>query len=122
MQKILLQIETYFFNLFVKNKINKNKPAENHKGELSFKKEYKIINNVDNIKIFKIWFSFFPINIQIKVSPNDRNRFKLKLRLVKFKPCNVAIIFQIQIIVVKKIDDTIKIIDKDLNFICFLSN
>ena len=28
-------------------------PAENHKGELSFKKEYKIVNNADNIKIFK---------------------------------------------------------------------
>ena len=45
---------------------------------------------------------FFPINIQIIVNPSDNNRLRLKLRFVKLKPCKVAIIFHIQIIIVKK--------------------
>ena len=114
--------KSYFFNLFVKNKINKNIPAENHIGELSLKKVYVIVNNVDNIKIFKRWLNLFPINIQIKVSPSDNERFRLKLRLVKPKPCKVAIIFHMQITTVRKIDDASNVIIKDLNFICLLSN
>ena len=94
--------KSYFFNLFVKNKVNKNIPTENHIGELSVKKVYKIVNDIENIKIFKRWLILFPINIQNKVSPSDNNRLRLKLRLVKLKPCKVNI-FHIQIIVAKKI-------------------
>ena len=50
------------------------------------------------------------------------NKLKLKLRLVKLIPCKVAIIVHIQIIVAKKIEDANKVIIKDLNFICLLSN
>ena len=60
--------------------------------------------------------------MQIKVSPNDNERFRLKLRFVKLKPCKVANIFHIQIIIVRKIDDASKVIIKDLNFICLFSN
>ena len=115
-------LRSYFLNLLVKNKINKKIPPENQIGELLFKNIYKIVNNTDNIKIFKRWLNLFPINMEIIVSPNDSNRFKLKLRLVKVKPCKVAIIVQIQIIVAKKIDDANKVIIKDLYFICFLSD
>ena len=60
--------------------------------------------------------------MQIKVKPSDSNRLRFKLRLVKLKPCKVDIIFHIQIIVVKKIEDANTVIIKDLNFICLLSN
>ena len=55
-------------------------------------------------------------------NPSDNNRFRLKLRFVKLKPCKVANIFHIQIIIVRKIDDASKVIIKDLNFICLFSN
>ena len=110
--------KSYFFNLFVKNKINKNIPAVNHRGEFSFRNVYKNVNNKDNMKIFNRLLNLFPINIDIKVNPSDNKRLKLKLRLVKFKPCKVAIIVQIPIIVAKKIDDANKVIIKALNFIC----
>ena len=59
--------------------------------------------------------------MEIIVSPSDSKRLKLKLRDLKLKPCNVAIIVHIQIIVAKKIDDANKVIIKDLYFICLLS-
>ena len=114
--------KSYFFNLFIKNKTNKNIPTENHIGELSLRNVYKTVNNKDNIEIFKRWLNFFPINIDIIISPIDSNKLKLKLRLVKLIPCKVAIIVHIQIIVAKKIEDANKVIIKDLNFICLLSN
>ena len=43
-------------------------------------------------------------------------------KLVKLKPWSVAMIFQIDKIHVRKKDDMIKNIDKDLSFICPLSN
>ena len=70
--------KSYFFNLFVKNKINKNIPTKNHKGEFSFKNVYKIVNDKDNIKIFKLWLNFFPINTQVITNPSDNNRLRLK--------------------------------------------
>ena len=91
-------------------------------GEFSFKNIYKIVNDKDNIKIFKLLLNFFPINIQATTNPSDNNRFRLKLRFVKLKPCKVANIFHIQIIIVRKIDDASKVIIKDLNFICLFSN
>ena len=42
---------SYLLNLFVKNKIIKKIPIENHRGELSFKKVYMTVNNKDNIEI-----------------------------------------------------------------------
>ena len=114
-------LRSYFLNLLVKNKINKKIPPENQSGELLLKNIYKIVNDIDNIKIFKRWLNLFPINIEVIVSPSDSNRLKLKLRAVKLKPCNVAIIVHTQIIVAKKIDDANKVIIKDLYFICFLS-
>ena len=115
-------LKSYFFNLFIKNKVNKKIPTENHKGELSLINEYKIVNKRDNITIFKRWLNLFPIKIEIIVSPSDNNRLKLKLRFVKLRPCKVAIIFHIQRIVAKKIDDPNKVIIKDLYFICLLSD
>ena len=97
-------------------------PPENHIGEFSFNNVNNIVNNNDNIKIFKLWFSFFPIDTQVITNPSDNNRFRLKLRFVKLKPCKVANIFHIQIIIVRKIDDASKVIIKDLNFICLFSN
>ena len=115
-------LKSYFFNLFVKNRANKKIPTENHKGELSLINVYRIVNKKDNITVFKKWLNLFPIKIEIIVSPSDNNRLKLKLRFVKLRPCKVAIIFHIQIIVAKKIDDPNKVIIKDLNFICLLSD
>ena len=86
------------------------------------KNVYKIVKNKDNIKIFKIWLNFFPINTQVITNPSDNNKFRLKLRFVKLKPCKVANIFHIQIIIVRKIDDANKVIIKGLNFICLFSN
>ena len=114
--------KSYFLNLFVKNKISKKIPTENHIGEFSFKNVYKIVNDKDKIKIFKWWLNFFPINTQVITNPSDNNRFRLKLRFVKLKPCKVANIFHIQIIIVRKIDDASKVIIKNLNFICLFSN
>ena len=114
-------LRSYFLNLLVKNKINKKIPPENQSGELLLKNIYKIVNDMDNIKIFKRWLNLFPINIEVIVSPSDSNRLKLKLSAVKLKPCNVAIIVHTQIIVAKKIDDANVVIIKDLYFICFLS-
>ena len=115
-------LKSYFFNLFVKNKINKNIPTENHKGEFSLRNVYKIVNDKDSIKIFKRWFNLLPIDMDEIVSPSEINRLKLKLRVVKLKPCRVAIIVHIQIIDAKKNDDANKVIVKDLNFICPPSN
>ena len=80
------------------------------------------VNKKDNIKILKRWSNLLPIKIEIMVNPSPNRRFKLKLRFVKLKPCKVANIFHIQIIVVRKIDDASKVIIKDLNFICLFSN
>ena len=43
-------------------------------------------------------------------------------KLVKLKPCKVDMIFQIDKIHVRKKDEIIKNIERDLNFICPLSN
>ena len=61
------------------------------------------------MKIFKLWLNFFPINTQVITNPSDNNRLRLKLRFVKLTPCKVANIFHIQIIIVRKIDDPIKV-------------
>ena len=62
----------------------------------------------------------------IKTNAND-NRIQIEktvvmFKLVKLRPCKVDIIFQIDKIHVRKKDDTIKNIERDLNFISPFSN
>ena len=62
----------------------------------------------------------------IKTNAKD-NRILIKkigvmFKLVKLKPCRVAMIFQIDKIHVRKKDEIIKKIARDLNFISPLSN
>ena len=64
--------------------------------------------------------NLLPRIIETVINPSANKKLRLKLRVVKLKPCKVAIIFHIQIIVAKKIDDPNKVIIKDLNFICLL--
>ena len=112
----------YFLSLFVKNKVIKKTPRIYQYGDASFKKKYKIENKNDNEKIFIKWLIFFPI----KTNAND-NRIQIEktgvmFKLVKLRPCKVDIIFQIDKIHVRKKDDMIKNIERDLNFISPLSN
>ena len=112
----------YFFSLFVKNKVIKKTPKIYQYGDTSFKKKYKIENKNDNEKIFIKWLIFFPI----KTNAND-NRIQIEktgvmFKLVKLRPCKVDIIFQIDKRHVRKKDDIIKNIERDLNFISPLSN
>ena len=108
--------------MFVKNKVIKKTPNIYQYGDVSFKKKYKIENKNDNEKIFIKWLILLPI----KTNAND-NRIPIKktgvmFKLVKLKPCSVAMIFQIDKIHVRKKDDMIKNIEKDLRFISSLSN
>ena len=112
----------YFLSLFVKNKVIKKTPKIYQYGDASFKLKYKIENKNDNEKIFIKWLIFFPI----KTNAND-NKIQIKktvvmFKLVKLRPCKVDIIFQIDKIHVRKKDDIIKNIERDLNFISPLSN
>ena len=112
----------YFLSLLVKNKEIKKTPRIYQYGDASFRKKYKIENKNDNKKIFIKWLIFFPI----KTNAND-NRIQIEktgvmFKLVKLRPCKVDIIFQIDKIHVRKKDDMIKNIDRDLNFISPLSN
>ena len=66
------------------------------------------------------------ILLPIKTNAKD-NRIPIKktgvtFKLVKLKPCSVAMIFQIDKIHVRKKDEMIKNIARDLNFISPLSN
>ena len=112
----------YFLSLWVKNKVIKKTPKIYQYGDVSFKKKYKIENKNDNEKIFIRWLILLPI----KTNAND-NRIPIKkigvmFKLVKLKPCSVAMIFQIDKIHVRKKDEMIKNIARDLDFISPLSN
>ena len=79
-------------------------------------------NIKDKKKIFTKWFNLSPI----KTNAND-NRIPVKktgemFKLVKLRPCKVDMIFQIDKIHVRKKDEMIKNIKRDLNFISPLSN
>ena len=62
----------------------------------------------------------------IKTNANENRKLIEKtgvmFKLVKLRPCKVDIIFQIDKIHVRKKDDMIKNIERDLNFITPLSN
>ena len=112
----------YFLSLFVKNRVIKKTPKIYQYGDASFKKKYKIENIKDNKKIFIKWLILLPI----KTNAND-NKIPIKkigvmFKLVKFRPCNVDMIFQIDKMHVRKKDEMIKNIVRDLNFISSLSN
>ncbi len=91
----------YFLSLLVKNKVIKKTPNIYQYGDVSFKLPIKT-NAKDN-------------KIPIK---NTGVMFKL----VKLKPCSVAMIFQIDKMHVRKKDEMIKNIARDLNLISPLSN
>ena len=55
------------------------------------------------------------------INPSANKKLRLKLRVVKLKPCKVAIIFHTQVIIDKKIEDKSNVIIKDLYFTCPLS-
>ena len=112
----------YFLSLFVKNSVIKKTPKIYQYGDDSFKKKYKIENIKDNKKIFIKWLILLPI----KTNAND-NKIPIKkigvmFKLVKLRPCKVDIIFQIDKIHVRKKDEIIKNIARDLNFISPLPN
>ena len=112
----------YFLSLFVKNKVIKKIPRMYQYGDASFKKKYKIENIKDNEKIFIKWLILLPIKTNIKDNNIPIKKTGVIFKLVKFKPCSVAMIFQIDKIHVRKKDDMTKNIERDLRFIGPLSN
>ena len=73
------------------------------------------------MKLFIKWLILLPIKTNAKDSRIPIKKTGAMFRLVKLKPCNVDIIFQIDKIHVRKKDDIIKNIERDLNFIDPLS-
>ena len=63
-----------------------------------------------------------PIIINVKDNNIPIKKTGVVFKLVKLKPCNVAMIFQIDKIHVRKKDEMIKNIARDLKFISPLSN
>ena len=112
----------YFLSLFVKNKVIKKIPRIYQYGDASFKKKYKIENIKDNEKIFIKWLILLPIKTNIKDNNIPIKKTGVVFKLVKLKPCNVAMIFQIDKIHVRKKDDMIRNNERDLRFIGPLSN
>ena len=112
----------YFFSLFVKNKVIKKTPRIYQYGDDSFKWKYKIENKNDNAKIFIKWLILLPIKTNAKDNRMPIKKIGVTFRLIKLKPCSVAMIFQIDKIHVRKKDEMIKKIARDLNFIGPLSN
>ena len=66
--------------------------------------------------------SLLPIKTNAKDNRIPVKKIGVTFRLVKLKPCSVAMIFQIDKIHVRKKDEIIKKIARDLNFISPLSN
>ena len=112
----------YFLSLFVKNKVIKKTPRIYQYGDISFKKKYKIENKNDNEKIFIKWLILLPIKTNVKDNKIPIKKTDVTFKLVKLKPCKVDMIFQIDKIHVRKKDEMIKNIKRDLNFISPLSN
>ena len=81
-----------------------------------------IENTNDKEKIFIKWLILLPIKIKAKDKRIPIEKTCVMFKLVKLKPCKVEMIFQIDKIHVRKKDDIIKKITKDLNFIGPLSN
>ena len=76
----------------------------------------------DNKKIFIKWLILLPIKTNAKDNRIPTKKIGVMFKLVKLKPCRVAMIFQIDKIHVRKKDEIIKKIARDLNFISPLSN
>ena len=81
-----------------------------------------IENKNDNEKIFIKWLILLPIKTNIKDKRMPIEKTCVMFKLVKLKPCKVDMIFQIDKIHVRKKDDIIRNIPKDLKFIGPLSN
>ena len=112
----------YFLSLFVKNKVIKKTPNRYQYGDASFKEKYEIENIKDNKRIFIKWLILLPIKTNLKDNKIPIKNTGVMFKLVKLKPWSVAMIFQIDKIHVRKKDEMIKNIAKDLNFISPLSN
>ena len=112
----------YFLSLFVKNKVIKKTPRIYQYGDISFKKKYKIENKNDNEKILIKWFILLPIKTNDKDTRILIKKIGMMFKLLKLRPCKVDMIFQIDKIHVRKKDEMIKNIKRDLNFIGPLSN
>ena len=85
-------------------------------------KEFIIENTKDNKRIFIRWLILLPIKTNDKDNRIPIKKTDVTFKLVKLKPCKVDMIFQIDKIHVRKKDEMIKNIVKDLNFISSLSN
>ena len=112
----------YFLSLCVKNKVIKKTPKIYQYGDISFKKKYKIENKNDNEKIFIKWLILLPIKTNNKETRIPIKKIGMTFKLLKLRPCKVDIIFQIDKIHVRKKEDMIKYIKKDLYFIYPLSD
>ena len=112
----------YFLSLLVKNKVIKKTPEVYQYGEVSFKLKYKIENINDNEKILIKWLILLPTKTNAKDNKIPIKKTVVTFKLVKLNPCSVAMIFQIDKIQVRKKDEIIKNIVRDLNFISPLSN
>ena len=77
---------------------------------------------MDNEKILIKWLILLPIKTNAKDNRIPIKKIGVMFKLVKLKPCSVAMIFQIDKIHVRKKDEMIKNIARDLNFISPLSN
>ena len=106
----------YFLSLFVKNKVIKKTPKIYQYGDISFKKKYKIENKNDNEKIFIKWLILLPIKTNDKDTRILIKKTGVTFKLLKLRPCKVDMIFQIDKIHVRKKEDMIKNIKRDLYF------
>ena len=77
---------------------------------------------MDNEKILIKWLILLPIKTNAKDNKIPIKKTDVTFKLVKLKPWSVAMIFQIDKIHVRKKDEMIKNIVRDLNFISPLSN
>ena len=77
---------------------------------------------MDNEKILIKWLILLPIKTNAKDNKIPIKKTDVMYKLVKLKPWSVAMIFQIDKIHVRKKDEMIKKIARDLNFIGPLSN
>ena len=112
----------YFLSLFVKNKVIKKTPNIYQYGDASLELKYKIENIKDNKKILIKWLILLPIKTNAKDNRIPIKKIGEMFKLVKLKPWSVAMIFQIDKIHVRKKDEMIKKIARDLNLISPLSN
>ena len=77
---------------------------------------------MDNEKILIKWLILLPIKTNAKDNEIPIKKTDVMYKLVKLKPWSVAMIFQIDKMHVRKKDEIIKNIVRDLNFIGPLSN